>query len=200
MTRPSLLLIEFWHWILPILEFIRVWGLPTNKKASTTKPSNFSKSQFETMSIRSLTLRLAEEATEARKRNSYTPGVGASSPAALPPRKLQAAFLGGRKHLHSVPSSPDPLSPKQQTQPSLRSQAREVDTRWQPPGGIAARFGLHTSSPPEATTSLGTGVSVVSQSSTNGNGDPGPTTAASGAEDAEKANKTTPITIELQSH
>ncbi len=157
------------------------------------------------MSIRSLTLRLAEEATEARKRNSYTPVVEASSPVTLPPRKFQAAFLGGRKRLPSLSSSQDSLPQKQQEQPGLHTHTREVDTRWQPPGGIAARFGLHTSNPPEAVTGVSTGVSSVSQSSTNGNADSGPSKASPDTEDtseqeSEKSNKTAPITIELQSH
>ena len=162
------------------------------------------------MSIRSLTARLKDEAREVRKREAVatlSPS-GANADDTTPPELgRRAASGGGNAGSHrsramlrvSVPSDAIHADPVAATHPLRKAgiRPRELRGRWEPPGGIAARFSL------QADNDLGRPRDPIDAEVSRGQVPAiGPDASAEGrrVESPPSGGDTTPITIELESH
>ena len=162
------------------------------------------------MSIRTLTARLAEEASEAHRRQNHTASRALDGPLenlALPERQErggQGIVVSGRGHIEAGSVLP-PTGVEPETTPARRVGIRlpKRRERWSVPGGIAARFGLQTKTDPAS------GRDIESRQQTSGaagssSGEEALPTASDGAPQGDVAvpeqEEAAPITIELQSH
>ncbi len=102
------------------------------------------------MSIRTLTADLEEEALEAHRRQRYA-SVGA---APLEPRGRtgQRGAVSGRARTDSglpVAARPEKGTPNTPPVRQVGIRSRQKEERWEMPGGIVARFGLHADHAPQ---------------------------------------------------
>ncbi|MCZ6634105.1 MAG: hypothetical protein O7G87_11925 [bacterium] len=153
------------------------------------------------MSIRTLTIRLMEEAEEARRHRNFT----ATRSQPEPEQVLGTAEKPTPKSL--FPSSSRAQTPNIQPEPAPAPSTRQVGIRPRPqeqpsqvPGGIAARFKVSPDKYPVETPEPHESEGEAQLAAPQDTAEPVPEVAQTTEETESPQEEAAPITIELKSH
>ena len=150
------------------------------------------------MSIRTLTIRLIEEAEEARRRGNFTATRSQSEPEQEAEKPIPKSLFPSGSRAQAPDIQPEPAPAPSTRQVGIRPRPQEQPS--QVPGGIAARFKVspdkYTVKTSEQHESEGEAQFAAPQETA----EPVPEVAQSTEETESPQEEAAPITIELKSH